>query len=259
MIESLSAARAVKKSDGSLEEQLASINEKLDQLTAQVSYLHKRTRAFEELRDEMMPIARDAVHAVSEELMAIEHEFNSEEVIYLLRKLLRNTPRFIRLLDRLESLDGLTAELEHLGHDVVRTAITELEAMERKGYFQLLKGGLAVLDKIAAHYTQEDIDRLANNIVVVLETVDKLSSPDVLKMVGGSVDVIRGQGDDQPNPLGPWGMVKVMRDPEVQQGLGVMVQLLKQISTLSMGNGEEIKVLPPHGKGGESIRSETHA
>ena len=263
MLELITAARTEKEADGSLGEQLAAINAKLDQLTQQVSYLHKRTRAFEELKDEMMPIARDALRVVSEELMAIEHEFNSEEVVYLLRKLLRNTPRFIRLLDRLESLDGLAIELEHLGHDVLHSAITELEAMEQKGYFQLLRGSLAVLDKVAAHYTQEDIDRLAGNIVLVLETVDKLSSPDVLGLVGGSVDVLRGEGDTPPEPVGPWGMLKVMGDPKVQRGLGVMVQLLKQVAELSNGqslsSGEELKELPPHELGSQSEGSEYHA
>lgn len=215
-----------------LREQLAAMNRKLDLLTEQVAYLHRRTRAVDELKDELMPVARDAMAALSEELTAVEHEFNSEEVIYLLRKLVRNTPRFIRLLDHLESVEDFAQELAPLGKDVVRTVVTELDGMERRGYFRLLRGGLAVLDRVATHYTQEDIDRLAGNIVTVLDTVDNVTRPEVLAVANRAADVFHADADE-PEKVGPWRLLASLQDPQVQTGLGVLLRILRQVANSS--------------------------
>ena len=117
--------------EASLAQQLALINRKLDVLGGQVQHLYERTVALEELKDELMPIARDAMGALANELQEMEHELNSEELVELARKLLRNTPTLIRALDRLESVDGLVAERES-GWLEAHEELERLEAEENE-------------------------------------------------------------------------------------------------------------------------------
>ena len=121
------------------------------------------------------------------ELSTIEHEFNSEEIAELVRKLLRNTPTLIRMLDRLEAFDGLLAEIEPLGRDVVRELIDRLQVMEERGYFRLLRGGLELVDRISSHATQEDIDRLADNVVSMVDTVKRITQPEMLARTNDAI------------------------------------------------------------------------
>lgn len=211
------------------EDQLAEINRKLDLLTEQVSYLYRRTAAIEELKDELMPVARDAMGALSEELVTLEHEFNSEEVVYLLRKLLRNTPRFIRLLDRLESIDGLVTEIEPLSKEVVRTVVDELEGVEQRGHFRVLKGALRALDQISSRITDDDIEALITNSALLVDTARNVARPEVLSMFARVVEAIGASDDALPERVGIIRLLRAMRDPRVQAGLGVGLNVLSAV------------------------------
>ena len=112
--------------------QLMAMDAKLDILTEQMGHLYRRTVALEELKDELMRIAKDGMAALTVELSEIEHEFNAEEIQHLLRKALRSTPRLIRLLDMLESVDGLVTEIEPLGKEVMKDLVCKLHTAEEK-------------------------------------------------------------------------------------------------------------------------------
>lgn len=211
------------------DQQLAEISRKLDRLTEQVGYLYGRTAALEELREELVPIARDAMGAVTEELSAIEHEFNSEEVVYLLRKLLRNTPRFIRLLDRLESVDGLVTEVEPLGREVLRSVVDDLESIEQRGHLQLLKGAIAALDQVATHFKPEDLHLLAASGKQLAATARSLSSPQVLALARSVSEGMEDAAETVPERVGLFQLMRALRDPNVQAGLGFGVALLRKV------------------------------
>ncbi|MDF1563075.1 MAG: DUF1641 domain-containing protein [Deltaproteobacteria bacterium] len=208
-------------------DQMMEMNRKLDILTEQMGHLYRRTVALEELKDELMRIAKDGMAALTVELAAIEHEFNAEEIQHLLRKALRATPRLIRLLDMLESVDGLVSEIEPLGKEVMKDLVCKLHTAEEKGYFRLAEGGLQLVDRIAGHYTQDDIDRLSDNIVFILDTVKRMTQPEMLAALNQTLEVI-DHPESSSKPLGLFGLLGAMRDPQVQAGLGVMIAILRQ-------------------------------
>ncbi len=197
-------------------------------LAEQVAYLHARARAVEELKDELVPVARDALSAVQGELVAMEHEFNSDEVVYLLRKLLRATPRFIWLLDRLESLAALAEELHPLVKDMARAGIERLDEAERRGYFRLLRGGLDLADRVATHYSQDDIDALSDNLVRILDTIKGFTQPRMLDLAQGALAAVAEE--QPPRRVSLWGLLRALRDPETQQGLGLTLELLRRVA-----------------------------
>ena len=221
--------------EASLATELAGLNAKLDVLGEQVGHLYQRTLALEELKGELIPILRDATGALGAELSAVEQEFNSEEIAQLLRKLLRNTPTFIRMLDRLEALDGFVAEIEPLGKDVVRELIDRLQVMEERGYFRLLRGGLELVDRISSHATQEDVDRLAHNVVSMVDTVKRMTQPEMLARTNDAIAALDKARSSDSRPLGLWDLVRASRDPEVREGLGVLMEVTRQ---LGRRNGE---------------------
>jgi uncharacterized protein YjgD (DUF1641 family) len=213
-----------------LARELALLNRKLDGLGQQVQHLYDRTRAVEELKDELMPVVRHALGAAGEELTAVEEEFNSEELVHLMRKLLHNTPALIRMLDRLESVDGLVTEVEPLGKEMMRNLIDRLEQAEQRGYFRLLQGATALFDRIAQHASVEDIERLADNIVPMIDTFKRMTQPDMLAKTNHALAVFEIPPDSDPPRVGLVGMLRAMRDPEIQEGLGLMFEAMRQVS-----------------------------
>ena len=194
---------------------LAGLNAKLDALTAQVAFLAEQARDTArrqqeraELMHDLLPIANDAVGLVTEQLDEIQGYVDLSDLLRLLKRLLRNGRNLDRMLDQLESLMDLAQTIGPLSDSIFEKATDVLQAADQRGYFALATGGAKAVDKVATSLTPEDLDRLADNLVVVLAGVKEL---------------------DQPADPGIRSLLKQMRDPEVQRGLAAVLRVLRAI------------------------------
>jgi uncharacterized protein YjgD (DUF1641 family) len=216
--------------DADLRQELKSLHQKLDRLAEQVGYLHGRTRVVDEFSSELMPLAKDGMAALTEELEKLQHEFNTDELVHLLRRTLQSTPRFVWMLDQMESLSALVEEFTPIARELMTSGIEWLDQAERKGYFRLAKGAAAMADQIGEHFDQRDIDALAANFALMLETAKKATQPAMLGLAGSAVGALEGLDRRPPTPLSPWGLFKAMGDPDVQQGMGMLMEVLRRIA-----------------------------
>lgn len=194
---------------------LAGLNAKLDELSAQVAFLAEQARDTArrqqeraELMHDLLPIANDAVGLVTEQLDEIQGYVDLSDLLRLLKRLLRNGRNLDRMLDQLESLMDLAQTIGPLSDSIFEKATDVLQAADQRGYFALATGGAKAVDKVATSLTPEDLDRLADNLVVVLAGVKEL---------------------DQPADPGIRSLLKQMRDPEVQRGLAAVLRVLRAI------------------------------
>ena len=194
---------------------LAALNAKLDELSAQVAFLTEQARDTArrqqeraELLHDVLPIANDAVGLVTEQLDEIQGYVDLSDLLRLLKRLLRNGRNLDRMLDQLESLMDLAQTIGPLSDSVFEKATDVLQAADQRGYFALATGGAKAVDKVATSLTPEDLDRLADNLVVVLAGFKEL---------------------DQPADAGIRPLLKQMRDPEVQRGLAAVLRVLRAI------------------------------
>ena len=107
---------------------LTQVNEKLDMLIVFMEEQQSRNRAMEELRDDMIPIANHFIKLTIDELAEIGTEFRSEDLLFLLKRLLRNTHTLIRLVDQLEAVMGFADEAELLGHVFARSDLVIVDS-----------------------------------------------------------------------------------------------------------------------------------
>ena len=230
MVTTTSAVAAARGGDVDVREELRALNEKIDRLTDQIGFLHERTRVVNEFTTELMPIAKDAMAAVTDELVKHEQEFNTEELLHLVRRLLQSTPRFVWMIDQMESMAGLIEEGTPILKELMNTGIERLDEAERKGYFRLARGAAAMADQIGEHFDQKDIDALAGSFALMMDTVKKLTQPSMLAIAGAAAGALEGLDKRAPEPLSAWGMFKAMGDPDVQQGMGIMIDLLRKVA-----------------------------
>jgi uncharacterized protein YjgD (DUF1641 family) len=227
-----------------LARELARMNERLDTLNQRVEHLYRKALAAEELKDELVPVLKDAMAAMSDKLGEMETEFNSEQVLHLLRKVLRSTPRFIRALEQLENLESLVDELSPLGRDIVRSTVETLQHAEDRGWFRMSQGAMELFDRIAAGTTQEDLDRLGDNMMLIVNTVKRMTQPQMLAVANNALGALDAEHEAPPK-VSLWRLMRSMRDPEVQSGLAVMLELTRQIARRPQipPNGDQRKEL----------------
>jgi uncharacterized protein YjgD (DUF1641 family) len=205
------------------------LNQKLDYLTEQFEAQRKQQRAFEELKDDLIPIGNQLIKLTIDELADIGNEFQLEDLFFLIKRLLRNTELILKTLDRLEALSGLADEMEVLGRQMFSTTVERLDEMERAGYFAFASEGLKVTDRIVSEFSVEDVQALGDNVVTILKTVRNMTQPDVMALANNAVEAMRS-GPAENGNVSTIQLLRELSDPKVRQGMSRMLQMMKALA-----------------------------
>jgi len=143
-----------------MENDLTLLHQKIDLLTNQVAFLttqaeeqQRRQQSFDELKADMIPIGNHLIKLTIEELAEIGDEFQVEDLMYLLKRVLRNTNLIMEMFDRLEAFMGIANEAEILGKQVFNYVVEELNRLERDGYFGFAREGLKVAERVVTEFS----------------------------------------------------------------------------------------------------------
>jgi uncharacterized protein YjgD (DUF1641 family) len=224
-------------------DQLAVLEEKLDALTEQVHYLAQSARdaqlrrsQWDELRTDLTPIAGEAFQAISRELDDVREFVEPSDLWRLAKRVARNTENLERMFEQLESLSDLGAEVVPLGRDMFLGAMGSLDEMERKGYFTFARSGMGVLDRVVTSFTQEDVDQLGDNIVLILNTVKEMTQPEVMQMLQRTAHEVR---EAEVEEIGLLKLMWRMRRPAVRRGLSRVLNVLESLADVEPATLEE--------------------
>ncbi|MGC8782497.1 MAG: hypothetical protein ACP5UQ_16675, partial [Anaerolineae bacterium] len=123
-----------------MDQALVELNEKLDRLTAQVNYLTEQAQIAErqrqersELMHDVMPIVNDVFRLTTQQLEEVQHYVDLDDLLCVLKHLLRNTRNLAAMLEQLESLMDLVQTIGPLADEAFGAAVDRLAEAERKG------------------------------------------------------------------------------------------------------------------------------
>ncbi len=211
------------------------LNQKVDALTDQVAFLaeearleKRRRQEWDELKNDLTPVVSEMYNLSVQQLEEVESYVQLEDMVRLIKRLMRNTRNLEQMLDQIESLTDLSREVAPLSRDVFITAMTQLDEMERKGYFAFIQGGLEIMDKVVTNFSEEDIRNLGENIVLILETVKEMTQPEIMQMMRTTATVMRDE--DVPEKVSMFALVRQLNDPGVRRGLAKTLEVLKTFS-----------------------------
>ncbi|KAA3643586.1 MAG: hypothetical protein DWQ07_24080 [Chloroflexi bacterium] len=207
-------------------EELELLHSKLDFLTEQMEEQRKQRQAFEELKQDMIPIGNQLIKLSIDELAEIGNEFQLEDLFFLLKRMLRNTNLIMEMMDRAEAAMDFADEAEILGKQVFATTVQKLDEFERAGYFQFATEGMKITDRIVTEFSVEDVQALGDNIVTILRTVRNMTQPDIMAYANNAVDAIREEPTDNGN-VSTIQLLRELSDPKVRQGMSRMLQMMK--------------------------------
>lgn len=213
---------------------MADLNHKIDQLTAQVAFLteeaqaqQRRRQEWQELQNDLTPIASDIFRISVNELEEVESYVQLEDILRLFKRLLRNTHNLEQMLDQLESTMAMFQEISPLTQDAFLTLMNRLDEAERKGYFAFMRAGMGVMENIVTSFSEEDVRQLGDNIVLILQTVKEMTQPEIMSMVRDSVEVLREE--EPPQDVSLLTIVRQLNDPEVKRGLSKTLSVLRTV------------------------------
>lgn len=205
---------------------------RLERLERQIMPMAETARAVGELRAELAPRVNEAVHALILELADVEADFQLEDLLFFVKKVLRNLKNFNFTIDQLKNVIDFAVNVEPLLKSTVPQLILYLDDLERSGVFRMLNTGIDVLKKIGSNYSPEELAQAGAGMVRLAEAFKKLSEPQAVDFferavaLPGQIDLVGAK------PTGPIGLLWALGGNEAREGLGVLVALTKGLSAL---------------------------
>ncbi|RMH74303.1 MAG: DUF1641 domain-containing protein [Gemmatimonadetes bacterium] len=207
---------------------LAGINQKLDVIMDYIRQEQRRKRELKELQADLTLIGKDAFNAAIEELDDVAGYFDTADLIFLGKKLLRNTRNLTHMLDQVESAADLFEDLKPLSKQMFNEWLEILDEFDRKGYFEFLRESVQIFDEIVTNFTPQDVRLLRQNIVSILNTIRNYTQPDMIETADTIAELYREAEETvEHEKISTVGLLKQMGDPEVKRGLTVLIHVLK--------------------------------
>jgi uncharacterized protein YjgD (DUF1641 family) len=205
---------------------------RLERLEQEIAPITNSARSISELRDELAPRVNEAVKALIVELADIEADFQLEDLLFFIKKAMRNIRNLTYSLDQLKNITDFALIAEPLLKSTVPRMIFYMDDLEQKGVFNLLRSCFEVIKKTAETYTAEDMAQIGDGLVKLLGIFKKLTTPRALELLDRAAEVPLRVDLSQATPAGAWRMLWAMGNPEVKDGLGVLLELTKGLSAL---------------------------
>jgi len=217
--------------DASLQE----LNQKIDLLTSQVAYLSEQAQLAERQRQErselvrdVTPLANQAFNIAIEQLEEIQEYIDLGDLLRLFKRLLRNGRTLEKMLDQLESLADLIETISPLADDAFGKVVDLMAGLEARGYFAFTQSGMKLVDNIVTSFSAEDVNRLGDNIVLILNTVKDMTQPEIISFVRSAL-LVAEKEIEKPVDVSYLGLVRQMRDPAVRRGLALTLRVMQVI------------------------------
>lgn len=219
----------------------STIEDRLDQMALQLEVLTDeaiRQRAarerWSELTEVMTPIASQAMNTLSKELDDLD--VNTEDVLGFAKTLAATLPTLERLLAQLDTFSELVEVAAPMAKPVMESATDRLAILDKRGYFDIGRSGLGVIDRVVTSFTEDDVEALGDNIVLILQTVREMTQPEVMQMLQRTFTTVQNEEHGEPiEPPGAFALLKEMRQPEVRRGLSKALHMLR-----SLGEGSPV-------------------
>jgi uncharacterized protein YjgD (DUF1641 family) len=132
---------------------------------------------------------------------------------------------------RRDAWEELLADAAPVARQALTSAIGRLDEAERRGYLGFARSGAGVVDRVVASFSEDDVEALGDNIVLILETVKEMTQPEVMAMLRRTVAEVSEPADDPTGPPTLRALLRELRDPDVRRGLARLLAMLRTLGT----------------------------
>jgi len=187
-----------------MDNELAQINQKLEYLTAQFEAQRQEQIGMKELMNDAIPVVNHVIKLSIDELAEIGNDFELNDLLFLVKRVLRDTRLLVSLLDQLESVADLADEGQKMGQRIFHQVTMELDRLEREGYFGFARAGAKVAQRLVHDHQPEELEALGIRLADVMQ-------------------------EETPEKVSLFALLRAMGDQQVRRGLYRSLNLLKAI------------------------------
>ncbi len=214
---------------------LQELNQKIDFLTNQISYLSEQAQINERQRNEraelmrdVTPLANQAFSLAVEQLEEVQEYIDLGDLMRLLKRLLRNGRNLEKMLDQLESLTDLLETVGPLADDAFGKVVDLMAGLEARGYFTFARGSANLMDHLVASFSEEDLNRLGDSLPQIASLVKDIAQPEVFGFAQDTLAEVRLELG-KPVDTSTLGLVRQLNNPDVRRGLALTLRIMQVI------------------------------
>jgi uncharacterized protein YjgD (DUF1641 family) len=218
------------------------LNQKMDALTSQIAYLAEQAQISErgrreraELLETMMPVAQDAMQLASDQFEEIQDYIKTEDLLRFVKKLARHRPQLEMLLDQFDAITDLLNIMDPIAKEGMEKFVSILTELEQKGYFSFARSGVRMMDMVVTSFTEEDVNRLGDNIVLILNTVKDMTQPEIMNFIRNTL-LVAEKEVEKPVDISYLALMRQVRDPAVRRGLALTMRVLHVVGSQAVEN-----------------------
>ncbi|WP_446010036.1 DUF1641 domain-containing protein [Candidatus Electrothrix sp.] len=232
---------------------------RLDELTEEVREAKRAVRPYAELKQELEPLVHSMVHEATARLSGLDKNVDLEDVGEMVGQSLASSKNITEALKSLNSIMDFKRDFEPYGNDMFQELAlrlhTALQGFDGENLQELLRqfivnmGNMAEMMKLLSSFMDMRRDVAELSGPVVDEMVERLEAlkqrglfDDFSQMmeIGERVSTrVKAIDLDEVKPVkGVFGMMSAMKRPEVQEGLGILMELAAVMSVLKKPQAE---------------------
>jgi uncharacterized protein YjgD (DUF1641 family) len=213
-----------------MQAQISELNRKMDLVLENVNQQRLKSEAVEDLISDFSIVGKDMFDSSVNELENQQVEFDLEEIKILTIKLIKNIKNISSVVTMLESATDFAKDAAPIANEMIIDLSKQLRYFDEKGYFEFFAAFGKVIDNVVTNYTAKDVEQLAKNVPNILNTLNKLSQPEVLDTVNNAVDVYTAMDKENIPKYSIFKLMREMGKPEMKKTMGFMVTFIKEIA-----------------------------
>lgn len=213
----------------SLQEQIDSINRKLDRILEEIDLQQRHRHEMEDLKADLTRVGKDLYQTALVELEDVHDSLNTGDILYLGKKVLRNISTITATFEQLESIRDFFQDAAPLARDSFIDVMNRLDEFDRKGYFAFMKEVGKVLDRVITAFSVEDVRSLGDNVVTMLTTVKNLTQPEILHSINNAMAVYKNLDITVQDDISLMALLREFNSPEAKKGMAYALRVLKAV------------------------------
>lgn len=208
------------------------ILEKLDRMEERLDELQERGTAMRELVEDMNPIIKDMFLLSIQGCQDLQGDVNLHDIKELGFRGLKSVRNINYTLDQLENLIDLWRTIHPGIAPTWPHVIAGLGRWEQEGVFQKMAALKNAGGQIMTANSPEDFERMGESLVYLTRLLQQLADPKVQQFLSNAVEMLGALDMENAKPCGVFGVVGALGSKEAKEGLGVVVELLRNLGKL---------------------------
>ncbi len=217
-------------SEKTLQLQIDEINRKLDLILDEASVQRQNRESINDLLDDAAVIGKDVFNQMVIQLDDAGIELDGDALRCLILRLIRNINSMGMVLETLESLTDLIKDLTPVIKQVGLDGVHKFYELEQKGYFEILNQVTMTIETIAARYSMEDLKKLSDNLVPVVDTLMNIADPGLLNKINAATSALKEVNPEEIEEYSVWRLMRQLNKPEVRKSIGFIMLFLRNIA-----------------------------